>query len=265
MVGVLGLLGLLFIATTMSHQLTPPAIILALLTMLLTRRLGRPELPIIIAVLFVRMAQPRRVKLLGRSPERHLRLNRGLREQVQFQRVESSDGRAGAPIHRPTSNSHHRHTLLGRGHRALRRFADSRTLEVLVVAPFLLVAAQNYGGEGLIRVVLFGLPFSSLLFASMFWPRTTGDIRSFLPQIPEGLIARLVRFIIPTLIAASLVVLAVATTVARGGNDSYQAMSASDLLAVKYVYAHAPAGRQVYVGMTDPYMPLLYQDGRCHP
>ena len=53
--------------------------------------------------------------------------------------------------------------FLGAGIGSLRRAADTRTLEALVAVPFLLVVAQNYGGEGLIRVVLFGLPFLSNL------------------------------------------------------------------------------------------------------
>jgi hypothetical protein len=150
--------------------------------------------------------------------------------------------------------------FLGAGIGALRRFADSRTLEGLVAVPFLLVVAQNYGGEGLIRVVLFGLPFLSLLFASLFWPQATGDIRSFLPQIPDGALARWVKIALPTLTATVLVVLSVMTTVARGGNDAYQSLTTSDLLAVQYVYAHIPAGHRVYVGMPDAYMPLLYKD-----
>jgi hypothetical protein len=259
MVGSLGLLGLLFIATTMSHQLTPPAVILALIGLLATRRLGRPELPILIVVFVFGWLS------LGASNYwvGHL--------DVIFGSIGDFASKFSSNVSsRVTGQASHRFIaqlrilitgvlFLGAALGALRRSTDSRTLEALVAGPFLLVAAQNYGGEGLIRVVLFGLPFSSLLFASMFWPRATGDIRSFLPQIRAGFLARLIKFVLPTLIATTLVVLAIATTVARGGNDSYQAMSTSDLSAVKYVYAHAPKHHEVNVGMTDPYMPLLYQ------
>jgi hypothetical protein len=260
MVGLLVLLGILFVASTMSHQLTPPAIILALVALLMTRRLGRPELPVLLIVLVFAWLS------LGASNYWAGHLSNIFGNFGDFASKFGSN-----VTNRVTGDAAHRFIaklrilitgilFLGAGVGALRRWTDSRTLEVLVAVPFLLVAAQNYGGEGLIRVVLFGLPFSSLLFACMFWPRTTGDIRSFLPQIPEGFIARMVKFALPTLVAAALVVLAFATTIARGGNDDYQSMSTGDLLAVQYVYAHAPTGVDIYVGMTDAFMPLLYKD-----
>jgi hypothetical protein len=260
MAGLLALLGLLLIATTVSHQLTPPAVLLALLVLLATRRLGRPELPVILAVLIFGWLS------LGASNYWAGHLNVIFGSIGDFASKFSSNVSSrvtGGVAHRFIAELRILITaalFFGAGIGALRRSTDSRTLEALVVAPFLLVAAQNYGGEGLIRVVLFGLPFSSLLLASMFWPTTTGDIRSFLPQIPEGSIARFVKTVTPTLVVIAVFGLAVATTIARGGNDSYQAMTTSDLMAVNYVYAHVPAGQRVSVGMTDPYMPLLYKD-----
>ncbi|MGD0853366.1 MAG: hypothetical protein ABSA07_08415 [Acidimicrobiales bacterium] len=260
MVGLLGLLGLLFVASTISHQLTPPAIVLALVAMLMTRRLGRPELVVILVVLVFGWLS------LGASNYWAGHLSNIFGSFGDFASKFSSNVAnrvTGLPAHRFIAKLRILITgilFLGAAIGSLRRSADSRTLEVLVAVPFLLVAAQNYGGEGLIRVVLFGLPFSSLLFASMFWPPSTGDIRSFLPQIPEGSIARLVRFALPTLIATALVVLSFATTIARGGNDSFQSMSAGDLSAVEYVYAHAPPGVDIDVGMTNAFMPLLYKD-----
>jgi hypothetical protein len=260
MVGLLGLLGLLFVASAMSHQLTPPAIILALVAMLMTRRLGRPELAVLLVVLvFGWLSMGATNYWAG-----HLNVIFGSIGNLTAKFSSNVSSRVtGLPAHRFIAQLRILITgmlFLGAAIGALRRSTDSRTLEALVAAPFLLVLAQNYGGEGLIRVVLFGLPFLSLLFASAFWPRSTGDIRSFLPQIPEGYFARMVRIALPTLTATALVVLAVATTIARGGNDSYQAMSTGDLSAVNYVYAHVPKGHIVYVGMTDGYMPLLYKE-----
>jgi hypothetical protein len=260
MVGLLGLLGLLFVAAAVSHQLTPPAIFLALVVMLMTRRLGRPELAVILVVLVFGWLS------LGASNywAGHLSNIFGSFGNLLGKFSTNVSSRVtGVPAHRLIAQLRILITgvlFLGAGIGALRRFADSRTLEGLVAVPFLLVVAQNYGGEGLIRVVLFGLPFLSLLFASLFWPQATGDIRSFLPQIPDGALARWVKIALPTLTATVLVVLSVMTTVARGGNDAYQSLTTSDLLAVQYVYAHIPAGHRVYVGMPDAYMPLLYKD-----
>jgi hypothetical protein len=260
MVGLLGLLGLLFVASAVSHQLTPPAMFLALVAMLLTRRLGRPELPVLIVVLVfgwlslgaTNFWAGHLANIFGSFGDFAAKFSSNVANRV-----------TGVPAHRFIAQLRILITgvlFVGAGIGALRRFADTRTLEALVAVPFLLVVAQNYGGEGLIRVVLFGLPFLSVLFASAFWPRSTGDIRSFVPPIPEGSVARLVKVALPTLIASTLVVLAVATTIARGGNDSYQSLTTSDLSAVKYVYAHVPKDRRVYVGMPNAYMPLLYKD-----
>ncbi len=258
--GLFGLLGLLFVASTVSHQLTPPAIILALVAMLLTRRLARPELPLLLVVLVFGWLS------LGASNfwVGHLNFIFGSFGDIVGKFSSNVSSRVtGLPSHRIIAQLRIVITgiiFLGAGIGTLRRSANSRTLEALVAVPFILILAQNYGGEGLIRVVLFGLPFLSILFASAFWPRSTGEIRSILPQLPEGVVARLFRLVLPTLVATALVVLAVSTTVARGGNDSYQALSSSDLSAVNYVYAHAPHGHRVYVGMLNPYMPLLYKD-----
>jgi hypothetical protein len=260
MVGLLGLLGLLCVASTVSHQLTPPAIFLALAAMLMTRRLGRPELPVLVVVLVfgwlslgaTNFWAGHLANIFGSFGDFAAKFSSNVANRV-----------TGVAAHRFIAKLRILITailFLGAGIGSLRRSADTRTLEALVAVPFLLVVAQNYGGEGLIRVVLFGLPFLSILFASMFWPRSTGDIRSFLRPIPDGSVARLIQKALPTLIATTLVVLAIATTVARGGNDPYQALTTSDLMAVKYVYAHAPKDQRINVGMPDPYMPLLFKD-----
>ena len=51
--GILLMLGLIFLASSMSHQLTPYAIMLALAACLITRRMGRPELLIVASLLAV--------------------------------------------------------------------------------------------------------------------------------------------------------------------------------------------------------------------
>jgi hypothetical protein len=136
----------------------------------------------------------------------------------------------------------------------LRRSADSRTLEALVIGPFVLVAAQSYGGEGLIRVVLYGLPFTALLAASAFLPSETGEIRSILPQIPSGRVSRLVTKAVPVAITIAVLACALVTTVVRGGNDAYESFSSGELAAVNYVYDHIKIGENI--GMANYYLPV---------
>src|ERR1019366_5034179 len=70
---------------------------------------------------------------------------------------------------------------------SLRRATETRTLEFLVGSPFLLLAFQNYGGEVLIRVVLFGLPFTSLLAASAILPNRSGAVAPLIPRVRRRL------------------------------------------------------------------------------
>jgi hypothetical protein len=137
----------------------------------------------------------------------------------------------------------------------LRRSPDSRALEVLVVAPFLLVALQNYGGEGLIRVVLFGLPFIALLAASAILPNTSGPIRPLVPNVRLG---RYGRVALGVTVFVVVLGTALATTVARGGNDAYEAFSQGELAAVNYAYNHSRLGDTV--GMVAPYLPFGQRD-----
>jgi hypothetical protein len=137
----------------------------------------------------------------------------------------------------------------------LRRAANSRTLEMLVGAPFLLVAAQSYGGEGLLRVVLFGLPFASLLAASAILPNRVGASRPLLPRLRLGHYGR------PPLRVAVAVLLfgcAIATSIVRGGNDAYESFSNAELAAVNYTYDHSHPGQTI--ALVAPFMPVAQRD-----
>ena len=136
----------------------------------------------------------------------------------------------------------------------VRRCADSRAIEALAGAPILLVAAQSYGGEGLLRVELYGLPFTSLLAASALLPSTRGEIRSLVPPIPVGRVSRIVAAIVPSVIAVALLCSALATTVVRGGNDEYESFSSGELAAVNYVYNHIRQGQ--VIGVTNYFLPI---------
>jgi hypothetical protein len=140
----------------------------------------------------------------------------------------------------------------------LRRYADSRVLEALVAAPFLLVAAQSYGGEGLLRVVLYALPFASLLAASAILPSSSGTIRGLLPAITIGHFTGIGRTALRIIIAGVLLSFALATTIVRGGNDAYVSFSRGELAAVNYAYAHVRAGDTI--GLANYYLPIGQRD-----
>jgi hypothetical protein len=138
---------------------------------------------------------------------------------------------------------------------SLRRAADTRTLEIMVGAPFLLLAFQNYGGEVLIRVVLFGLPFTSLLAASAILPHRSGAVVPLMPRV-----LRRVRSpaILGLTVAVTLLGFALLTTVARGGNDAYEAFSMGELQAVNFAYDHVQPRQSI--GLVVPYLPVGQRD-----
>jgi hypothetical protein len=253
-IGLFLIFGLIFLAVAMSHQLTPYALILGLLGLLVTRRLGRPELVMLIIVLAAGWLS------LGASNYwvGHLGAIFGSIGQFGNKLQDNVTSRVvGGQTHVFIVELR---ILLTLGFLSLagigffRRAADSRALEVLVGAPFVLLGVQDYGGEGLLRVVLFGLPFTSLLAASAFLPNANGEIRSLVPQISKGRYEQIFHRTLPFIIALAILISALATTIVRGGNDSYVSFSQGDLAAVNYMYNHIQPG-ETY-GESNYFLPV---------
>lgn len=112
---------------------------------------------------------------------------------------------------------------------ARRRWAH-RSVVVLSVAPFPVLTLNSYGGEALLRVFLYSLPFVSLLAAEVLWrPGWRPGGRRLAP----GLTA---------LTASAMVLLVGLFPVARYGNERYEMVRPGELSALAYVYAHAAPG-----------------------
>jgi hypothetical protein len=253
--GLFVMLGLLVFASAISHQLTPYAIIVALGVCLISRRLGRPEL-VLLAIVFT-------VGWLSLGATNywlgHLSAIFG-----SFGQVSSTFG--SNVTNRITGSASHLLVVDARilliaglfvfvGVGSLRRASDSRTLELLSLAPFLLLLAQNYGGEGLLRVVLYGLPFTTLLAASAVLPRRFASVRPLLPNLRFG---RHTRTLLRLVVIPFLLALALVTVVVRGGNDAYEAYSAGELAAVDYAYGHVHSGQTI--GIVTSYLPIGQRD-----
>lgn len=249
------LLSLVMLASAMSHQLTPFVIMLGLAACILTRRLGRPELLVVAFIFSVAWLS------LGASGYwiGHL--------SVIFGGLGQVSGTLGQNVAtRIVGSFSHRLIVDGRilcilalyslgvvG--ALRRRPDSRALEALVVAPMLLLAAQSYGGEGLLRAVLFGLPFVSLLAASAFLPNLTGPMKAIVPQMP---FRRSGRLVLGSLIAGVVFIASLGTVIVRGGNDAYESYTNGEFAAVNYTYNHITPGETL--GLIVPNLPIGYRD-----
>jgi len=253
---LIALVALICTASAMSHQLTPYAIILALIACLVTRQLGWPEILAAAALAAVGWLSlgatdywiGHLANIFGSVGQLHSTLSANVTSRV-----------VGSAVHRHVVDVRILITaaiylLAGIG--VLLRRPATRTLEALAAAPFVLVGIQSYGGEGLMRVVLFGLPFVALLAASALF---SSRPRSYRPEgkRPSGprLFAHPVRFVV---VAGSLLAFSVATFVVRGGNDAYEAFSTGELAAVNYVYDHIRPGQGVAV--TIYYMPIGQRD-----
>ncbi|HWD96532.1 MAG TPA: hypothetical protein VG246_08945, partial [Acidimicrobiales bacterium] len=252
---ILVLISLIFLASSMSHQLTPYALLLALTACLFTRRLGRPELIVVVFLFAFGWLS------LGAS-------NYWIGHLAQiFGSIGNLSGTLGANVSkRVTGSLSHRLIVDARiletlglyslgviG--ALRRRPSSRALEVLAGVPLILLFAQSYGGEGLLRAVLFGLPFISLLAASALLPNRVGPMRALVGKIPFRGAGRRV---LSSAVAVVVLVMAFGTVVVRGGNDSYESYTNGEFYAVSYVYNHITPGETL--GLVAANLPFGYRD-----
>lgn len=249
------MLSLISLASSISHQLTPYALLLSLVALLLTRQLGRPELVMILFVFAVGWLS------LGASNYWIGHLN------VIFGGVGQVSGTVGANVtSRVVGSATHKFIVDARilevlalyslgAIGALRRRPTSRALEALAGAPLILPFVQSYGGEGLLRAVLFGLPFISLLAASAILPNRVGPIRALVPWLP---FPRAGRKTVALLVMSVVLVLALATVLVRGGNDSYESFTNGEFAAMDYTYNHITPGQTL--GLADAYIPWGYRD-----
>jgi hypothetical protein len=171
-------------ACAASHQITPVGLGTALVACFLARRLPGPELPIVMVVLTVGWLCFAATDFW----QGHLHLVFGGVGQLSSSVQQNVQDRiVGAPAHSLVVRMR---VLLTAAVLALaglgllrRRRRQGRAVEVLAAAPFGLIAAQSYGGEGLMRATLFALPFTGLLagvaVAPMFGQPTGRPLRRY--------------------------------------------------------------------------------------
>ena len=116
------------------------------------------------------------------------------------------------------------------------RYHRERVLVWLAVAPLPLFVSNDYGGEMIFRVFLYGLPFVAFYAASAFFPDHTGG-RS-----------RLVRLAVP------VVLLALVPGFAAGcyGKEQANYFSRNEVAVADFVFGTAPRGSLI-VGETSDF------------
>jgi hypothetical protein len=131
--------------------------------------------------------------------------------------------------------------LLGWLRRSRRGLRDVN-FTLLAVVPFTLLALQTYGGEMLLRVYFFSLPFMAFFAATAFFP-TSSSGRSWRTAAAITLFSLL-------LMAAFLFT--------RYGNERMDYFAPEEIEAVEYLYEIAEPGSQLLAGTGT--LPWRYQD-----
>lgn len=225
------LVALLLIAVICaSHQLTPFLVLISVTALTLSGRVWPGRLPLITGILVVLwLVFPASTYLAGHPPL----ADAGLQTAIEANVVDRTDGSAG---HVLVVQVRMGLTLLLWVLAALGTFLDwrRRRLDIrvilLAVTPLLLFPMQAYGGEMLIRISLFTLPFIAMQACSVLLPKR-GGLR------PSSLTSW-------ALVPACLL-LAVMTLTGRFGNAQYDVFTDSEMAAVAAVEHSAPPGAAI--------------------
>jgi hypothetical protein len=109
----------------------------------------------------------------------------------------------------------------------------------LAVVP-MAFAAQGYGGEVFLRIVLYGLPILTILGVDA--------LRALVRRHPDRRRSR------EKLLAAGMLVLFAVLVLIRGGNDAYMLVTPEDITMTRAAYAETPPGSKVVpLDDTGPY------------
>jgi hypothetical protein len=213
-----------------SHQLTPFMLLIAMIALTLSGRIWPSRLPLITAVvLSLWLVYPASAYLVGHPPLE----DAGLLAAAEANVV---DRVGGTPGHVFVVQVRMVLTVvlwLLAAAGALRDWRRGRLdirVVLLAVSPLLLFPAQAYGGEMLIRVSLFALPFIALQACSALLPRhrRTG------PSGPGA-----------AALALTCSLLAVLTVTGRFGNAQYDVFTEGEMAAVAAVQRLAPPGSAI--------------------
>ncbi len=219
--GLMAIVLLLFAMSVVSHQLTPFAIIGGVSLLVVVGRLRTWSLPILMVVLgstwLVFMATTFLDGRLGTLLEEVARPD-------QFATTNVAERLVGSAGHVLVVQGRLLFTLvvwllaLIGGVRRLRAGRLDLSLALLALAPFGLILAQGYGGEMVLRIFLFSVPFMSFFAAAAFMP-------TMRPASPG--------------LSLAVVVLSVALSAGfvftRYGNEKADLVTTEDLAAIDYV------------------------------
>jgi len=277
---------LIFVVSTLSHQLTPFLMIVSVAGLVLVRRCSARGLPVLFAVILVGWISYGTVAYWS-GHEQAIFGNVG----QLFGTFQSSvnDRVTGTPVHQLADDSRivlaglmAVMALLGLARRWRGGMSD-RALIVLFAAPLTMAGLQNYGGEIALRVYMFALPAIAVLAACLFFPGTgsgrarvsqpgsrrsaagglgVGEARGSVSRFPS----RPAAVVALGMAGVVTVGMAVLFIVARYGNEAFERTPPSEYSAMNYIYDHDGQGTAVlWVSQpfgvnATPQMPWEFKD-----
>jgi hypothetical protein len=236
--GLMVIVIVLFAAAVPSHQLTPFVILACVTALVVFRRCSARGLPWLMAVMLVAWITFLSAGYLAG----HLAELSGNVGQVETIAAANVGNRLrGSTGHQLVVHLRLAMTALLWGLAVLgwlrrrRHGQDDLTVTLLAVVPFAFLVLQPYGGELLLRVYFFALPFTAFLAAGLFLP-VKGAAASWRAAGVIGL---------------AVVVLLGGFLFARYGNERIEHFTAEELAAVRHLYAVAPPGSLLLAATPD--------------
>jgi hypothetical protein len=228
-VAMIGLLVVVFAYVSYSHQLTPFFTVAALMALLIFNRITLRSVPILFGVMAVAWVSYMTVPFLQGHVVSMIKEIGSVGDTLT---TNVTSRIAGSIEHQTVVTLRLAFTLAlwavaGLG--ALIRFRDGRrdlTLVLFAAAPVPLIALQAYGGELVLRLYLFSLPFVAILVAGVVYGRR--------PTPPGALLSA-------ATVAVTLVI-AFGFLVVRYGNERTDVMTESEVATIQELYRIAPAG-----------------------
>ena len=246
--GMMVVIAILFGFSASSHQLTPFAIIGATVLLALFGRLRQRGLPILMllfvgawlvfmATTFLDGRLSAILEAIGRPDQ--------VAETNVAERLAGSAGHVFVVQLRLAFTAAVLGLGLLGGIRRLRAGRFDLSLALLAVAPFGLVLFQGYGGEIVLRIFFFALPFVAFFAAATIFP-------AMAPTSWRS---------VPVIVALS-VILCVGLILTRYGNEKADIVTRGDFQAIEFVTSLAPDGSSI--GTVNHRIPIEYRDWELH-
>lgn len=243
--GLLAVVLVLFASIVSSHQLTPFSLLMAVVALIVLRRCSARSLPLLMAVMIGTWISYMTVTFLSG----HLDMVAGHFGEVKSAvsanvtaRMQGSRGHVLIVYARIAMTLFVWGLGLLGGIRRLRHGHWDLTYALLAGTPFMLMGMQAYGGELLLRVYLFALPFMCFFAAALFYPS---------PSAGTSWRTTAAAILMGTALLGGFVF-------CRYGNERMDYMTHQEVDAVRYLYSVAEPGSLMVAA--SPNLAWRFQD-----